>query len=87
MDVKHRHIVTGGIQEFLFFCNQVGKKPAWFNPILNQRDVERIPTGSTVILYGDFVKSRIYPLIQQAWDAGLIQTQVITPNEVTAKHD
>ena len=87
MDVKHRHIVTGGIQEFLFFCEQVGKKPSWFNPILGPRDVERIPVGATVILYGNYHKSPIYQIVQAAWEAGHITTQVITPNEVTTKHD
>jgi hypothetical protein len=84
---KTRFILTGKIQEFVFFCNQVDKPPAWFRPILNRKDVERIPVGSTIILYGTYHTSSIYPLIQDAWDKNLIDTQVITPDEVATKYN
>ena len=83
---KIRFILTGKIQEFVFFCNQVDKPPAWFRPILNRKDVEHIPVGSTIILYGTYHTSPIYPLIEQAWEDGLIHTWVITPDEVTAEY-
>ena len=86
MEVKHRHILSGNIQEFVFFCSQVGKPPAWFKPILNREDVNRIPVNATVILYGTYHKSKLYPIIQQAWEENLISTQVITPDEVAPKH-
>lgn len=82
MDVPSRYILTGGIQEFVFFCNQVGKKPAWFNPILSQADVEKVPINSVVILYGTYHKSNLYPYIQRAWEENLISTKVILPDDL-----
>jgi len=86
MDVNTRYILTGGIQELLFFASQVEKTPAWFSPIITKEDVARIPINSIVILYGTYYRSHIYPLIQRAWDENLISTKVITPDEVTIKH-
>lgn len=82
MDVNHKHILTGSITEFLFFCKQVGRKPAWFIPLLDKSDVDRIPVDSVVILYGTYHKSKVYPLIQAAWDKKLISTKVILPDEI-----
>jgi len=87
MEITTRHILTGNLLEFIFFCKQVNKPPAWFKPVLTQKDVELIPVGATVILYGTYHLSKFYPIINQAWDAGNISTQVITPNEVAAEYD
>lgn len=84
MDVPSRHILTGSIREFLFFADQVGKKPAWFSPILSQEDVHRIPLNTMVILYGTYYKSKLYPIIQQAWEENLISTKVILPDEISS---
>ena len=84
---KTRFILTGSIREFVFFCQQVDKPPAWFRPLLTKEDVKRIPIGSIIILYGTYHKSPINSLIQQAWEDDLIHVWVITPDEVTAEHD
>ena len=83
MDLPGRHILTGSITELLFFAEQTGHKPAWFNPIIQKSDVDKIPLNTTVILYGTYHKSKLYPLIQQAWEENLIKTKVILPNEIT----
>lgn len=82
MDVPSRYILTGGIREFLFFAEQVGKEPAWFKPVLVQGDVEKIPINSIVILYGTYHTSKLYPYIQRAWDENLISTKVILPSDL-----
>ena len=82
MDVDSRYILTGGIKEFVFFCSQVGKPPAWFKPVLTQADVEAIPINSIVILYGSYHKSNLYPYIQRAWEENLISTKVILPGDL-----
>ena len=82
MDVPSRFILSGSIREFLYFAEQVGKKPAWFSPILTKEDVARIPLNTMVILYGTYHKSKLYPIIQQAWDENLISTKVILPDDL-----
>jgi hypothetical protein len=82
MDVPSKYILAGSIREFLFFAEQVGKKPAWFSPIVNAADVDKIPINSVVILYGTYYKSPLYSAIQQAWDENLISTKVILPDEI-----
>ncbi len=77
MDVDSPYILTGSIQEFLFFAKQMDKKPAWFVPILTKADVERIPVNSLVLLYGTYHKSKLYPILQRAWEANLISTKVV----------
>jgi hypothetical protein len=72
-----KHILTGTIQEFLYFAAQADKKPAWFIPIITKEDVERIPINSLVLLYGTYFKSPLYPVIQRAWEENLISTKVI----------
>lgn len=83
MELPGRHIIFGTVDEFLFFAGAVGKPPAWFIPLFQQHDVDRIPVGSTVILYGSYTKNKVYPLVEIAWESKLIETKVITPNEIT----
>lgn len=82
MDVPSKYILTGSIREFIFFCDQVGKPPAWFVPIVAREVIDRIPINSVVILYGTYHKSDLYPLIQQAWEENLISTKVILPSDL-----
>ena len=46
-----------------------------------------IPTHSTIILYGTYQDSLVYPHLQEIWESKSVHLQVITPNEITAEHD
>lgn len=75
---KTSYLVTGGISQYLYYCNHVAKvPPAQVYYIGNIAQLKRVPVGATVILYGDFHLNPIYDDVDRFQEQGIIKTKVV----------
>lgn len=76
---KTKYIVTDGISQYLYYCKSNGLSPAEVKYLGNFTQLKRVPVGTTVILYGVFRDSPIYPDVEKFRESGHIKTQVVMP--------